>query len=104
MGKQEQKKEHEPLGASTPQGKLRPRREGLDADDDEVQPVSKLKFFMFSSGVLLCLSAVGVALLLEADIYSPTLATIRGHPMMLDIESKIYRPVKSAISGLVRRS
>ncbi|VEL23778.1 unnamed protein product [Protopolystoma xenopodis] len=67
------------------------------------QPVSIWCAAAVSMGVLLGLSCVGMALVLEAEIYSPALAALRTNSWILDFEMRCYRPLRGLMLGLFRR-
>ncbi|CAH8564003.1 unnamed protein product [Schistosoma rodhaini] len=71
--------------------------------DSSTEPVSIWRFAAISAGFMTCASIFGLALILEAEVHSPIMATIRGHPWFLDFDSRFYRPIRSALLGFWRR-
>lgn len=74
----------------------------IDSDSSS-EPVSIWRFAAISAGFMTCASIFGLALILEAEVHSPIMATIRGHPWFLDFDSRFYRPMRSALLGFWRR-
>lgn len=54
-------------------------------------------------GLVTGVSLIGLALLLEAEIRSPFVTALRGHPWLLDFDARYYRPLRSALLNLWRR-
>ncbi|CAH8549747.1 unnamed protein product [Schistosoma margrebowiei] len=71
--------------------------------ESSTEPVSVWRFAAVSAGFMTCASIFGLALILEAEVHSPIMATIRGHPWFLDFDSRFYRPMRSALLGFWRR-
>lgn len=71
--------------------------------ESSTEPVSIWRFAAVSAGFMTCASIFGLALILEAEVHSPIMATIRGHPWFLDFDSRFYRPMRSALLGFWRR-
>ncbi|CAH8521927.1 unnamed protein product [Heterobilharzia americana] len=76
--------------------------EDIDSENN-IKSVSLWRFAAVSAGLLTCASLFGLALILEAEIHSPFMATIRGHPWLLDFDSRFYRPIRSSLFGFWRR-
>ncbi|CAH8498898.1 unnamed protein product [Schistosoma turkestanicum] len=76
-----------------------------DSNDSEssVEPVSIWRFAAISAGFMTLASIFGLALILEAEVHSPIMASIRGHPWFLDLDSRFYRPMRSVLLGFWRR-
>ncbi|KAH8878145.1 FERM domain-containing protein isoform 1 [Schistosoma japonicum] len=74
-----------------------------NSEPSTAEPISVWRLAAVSAGFLTCASIFGLALILEAEVHSPIMATIRGNPWLLDFDSRFYRPMRSALLGFWRR-
>ncbi|KAH8878146.1 FERM domain-containing protein 3 [Schistosoma japonicum] len=73
-----------------------------NSEPSTAEPISVWRLAAVSAGFLTCASIFGLALILEAEVHSPIMATIRGNPWLLDFDSRFYRPMRSALLGFWR--
>nr|CAH8848898.1 unnamed protein product [Trichobilharzia regenti] len=75
----------------------------IGSQRDAGEAVSVWRFAAVSAGFITFASLFGLALILEAEVHSPIMSSIRGHPWLLDFDSRFYRPMRTALLGFWRR-